>query len=65
MGVQSLIGPETVNTLPPATLEAGGRFDAWHRIVDQNLDEAHWVLAEMMNTGLSLHLLATLQQEIS
>lgn len=51
--VEALIGPDTVDTLPPATVEA--ILDHGHaaRTIDQNLDEARRVLERLEASGIA------------
>jgi transaldolase/glucose-6-phosphate isomerase len=54
MYVEELIGPDTVNTVPPSTLEAfrdHGRVDA---TLENDVDEAREVLANLESMGISL-----------
>jgi transaldolase len=52
--VDSLIGPDTVNTLPPATLEAFMDHGTVARTVDQNVDEAHTTIEALRANGIDL-----------
>jgi transaldolase len=52
--VEELVGPDTVNTLPPATLEAFRDHGEVRRSVDADLDEAERVLAALEAHGISL-----------
>ncbi len=52
--VEQLIGPDTVNTMPPATLEAFRDHGETARTVDAAMDEAVRVLAELESVGISL-----------
>lgn len=52
--VEELIGPDTVNTMPPATLEAFRDHGETHRTVDVNADEAAKVLGELESAGVSI-----------
>ncbi|HWJ23754.1 MAG TPA: transaldolase [Gemmatimonadaceae bacterium] len=54
MYVEQLIGPDTVNTLPPATLEAFRDHGVVARTVDQDLDGARRTLAEVEAAGIPL-----------
>jgi transaldolase / glucose-6-phosphate isomerase len=65
MYVDHLIGPETVNTLPPETLSA---FKDHGKVTDssvrENLDEAAAVLARLQAVGIDLNVIAErLQQD--
>lgn len=52
--VEELIGPDTVNTMPLATLEAFRDHGETARTVDANVDAAVRHLAELENLGISL-----------
>ncbi len=52
--VDTLIGPDTVNTLPDATLEAFIDHGTLARTVDQDLDEAQAVIAAIAELGVDL-----------
>lgn len=54
MYVDELIGPDTVNTMPPATLEAFADHGTVDRTVDRNVDEAHRQLAAIEALGVKL-----------
>jgi len=55
MYVEQLIGPDTVNTLPPATIEAFRDHGETRRTVDTGLDDAIRQLAELESLGISLN----------
>ncbi|MCU0634694.1 MAG: transaldolase [Gemmatimonadaceae bacterium] len=52
--VEELIGPGTVNTLPPATLEAFRDHGETRRSVDEGVDRAERTLAALEAEGISL-----------
>jgi len=52
--VDSLIGPDTVNTIPPKTMDAFRDHGTVARTLDANIDEAKHVLAEAERLGLDL-----------
>jgi transaldolase len=52
--VESLIGPDTVNTLPPATLEAFIDHGTISRTVDQGVAEAHATLKALKEAGIDI-----------
>jgi transaldolase/glucose-6-phosphate isomerase len=52
--VESLIGPDTVNTLPPATYEAFRHHGKVRVSIEDNLDEAREVLRKFEAKGFSL-----------
>jgi transaldolase len=52
--VESLIGPETINTVPPATLAAFRDHGTVARTIDTDLDGARETLKELAAAGISL-----------
>jgi transaldolase/glucose-6-phosphate isomerase len=52
--VEELIGPNTVNTVPPATLDAFRDHGKPRDSLEENIDEAEHVLAELEKSGISL-----------
>ena len=54
MYVEELIGPHTVNTMPPQTIEAFRDHGIVARTVDAKLDEARTLLADLEAAGISL-----------
>src|ERR1700753_321691 len=52
--VAELIGPNTVNTMPPATLEAFRDHGQPRDSLEENVEEARHVLAELEKSGISL-----------
>ena len=52
--VEQLIGPDTVDTLPPATLEAFRDHGEAARTVDVGVDEAERTLADLEALGISM-----------
>ena len=54
MYVEELIGPDTVNTMPPATIEAFRDHGEVVRTVDTGLDEAERVIGELDRLGVSM-----------
>src|SRR5258706_13727411 len=52
--VEELIGPETVNTMPPATLEAFREHGKGRDRLEENIEDARRVLAELEKSGISL-----------
>ena len=54
MYVEDLIGPDTVNTMPPATIEAFRDHGVVKRTVDANLDAERAIVAELESLGISL-----------
>src|SRR6266496_1957966 len=52
--VEELIGPDTVNTMPPATLEAFRDHGKLRDSLEDNIEDASRVLAELEKSGISL-----------
>lgn len=52
--VESLIGPHTVNTLPPQTVSAVLDHAHAERTIDQHLDQAQQVIASLEDHGISM-----------
>ncbi len=52
--VEELIGPNTVNTVPPSTLDAFRDHGKPRDSLEENVDEARDVLAELEKSGISL-----------
>jgi transaldolase / glucose-6-phosphate isomerase len=52
--VEELIGPNTVNTMPPATLEAFRDHGKPRDSLEENIEDARHVLAELEKSGISL-----------
>ena len=52
--VEELIGKDTVNTMPPATLEAFRDHGKVRDSLDENIDDAKSVLAGLEQSGISL-----------
>jgi transaldolase len=50
--VEELIGPETINTMPAKTLEAFRDHGVVRRTVDDNVEEAHRIFAEIKKIGI-------------
>lgn len=62
--VDNLIGPDTVNTLPDATVAAFEDHGVVHRTIDEGVDEARQVLADLAGVGVDMEdVAATLEQE--
>ena len=62
--VDSLIGPDTVNTLPDATIEAFEHHGSVSRTIDQHVDEARDTLEALGGIGIDLEdVAATLEDE--
>ncbi|HMA00933.1 MAG: transaldolase [Gemmatimonas sp.] len=54
MYVEDLIGPDTVNTMPPATIAAFADHGLVQRTVDTHLDEERELIAKLEQCGVSL-----------
>ena len=52
--VEQLIGPDTVNTMPPATLEAFRDHGVTARTVDADIDGAERVISDLAAAGVPL-----------
>jgi transaldolase/glucose-6-phosphate isomerase len=52
--VEELIGPNTVNTVPPATLDAFRDHGTPRDSLEENIEDAKHVLAELEKSGISL-----------
>ena len=57
--VEELIGPDTVNTMPLATVEAFADHGVAKRTVDQDLEEARAVLQQLEEAGVDLDQVTT------
>jgi transaldolase len=55
MYVEQLIGPDTVNTMPPATIEAFRDHGDVARTVDRGYDEAESLIAALGAAGIDIH----------
>ena len=52
--IDELIGPETVNTIPPATLDAFRDHGKVRRTLEQGLDQADAVMGKLEQAGISM-----------
>lgn len=52
--VESLIGPETIDTVPPATLDAMRDHGTAENRLEQGIDEARDILSALARAGISL-----------
>lgn len=52
--VEELIGPNTINTVPPATLDAFRDHGTPRDSLEQNIDDARQVLEDLEKSGISL-----------
>jgi len=53
--VEELIGPNTVNTMPPATADAFKDHGVVERTVDRNVREAQRVMEQLAEIGIDFH----------
>ena len=56
--IDTLIGPDTVNTVPPATLTAILDHGVAARTIDVNVAQAHETLAQLMQLGINIRVVA-------
>lgn len=56
--VEELIGPNTINTVPPATLDAFRDHGTPRDSLEENIDDARRVLEELERSGISLEAIA-------
>lgn len=62
--IAELIGPDTVNTMPPATIDAFLDHGIVRRTIDERVDEAERMLASLASAGISLdEITAKLQKD--
>ena len=52
--VQELIGPDSVNTMPPKTIDAFRDHGVARRTIDEGIDEARRVLGSLAEAGISI-----------
>lgn len=52
MYVEELIGPDTVNTMPPGTIDAFLDHGRVERTLDRDLDEVHWTIEKLEAFGI-------------
>ncbi len=52
--VEELVGPDTVNTMPPALIEAFRAHGETRRTVDTDLDGARRVIADLASVGIEI-----------
>lgn len=57
--VEALIGPDTVNTMPPHTLAAYRRHGRPERRLDRDVEHARQVLSELESLGIDLRAVTT------
>ena len=56
--IDTLIGPDTVNPVPPATLTAILDHGVAARTIDLNVAQAYKTLAQLMQLGINIHVVA-------
>jgi len=62
--VEALIGSNTVNTVPPETLEAYRDHGDPQLLLETKLDKAAWVMSELAEIGIDIHsITAKLEKE--
>ena len=59
--MDELIGPDTVNTMPDATIEAARDHATAERTVDQDVEGAHALMAELREIGVDVEDIVTHQ----
>jgi transaldolase len=52
--VDELVGPDTINTVPPATLDAYRDHGKPQVRIDEDVDQAQWVLAQLPKLGIDM-----------
>src|SRR4029079_9009443 len=57
--VEELIGPDTINTVPPATLDAFRDHGRPREILEENIEAARHVLEDLEKSGISLDAITT------
>ena len=57
--VEELIGPNTINTVPPATLDAFRDHGTPRDSLEENIEDARHVLSELEKSGISLDVITT------
>jgi transaldolase len=59
--VDNLIGPDTVNTMPDATLQAARDHATATRTVDKDVDQAHALIDELREIGVPFDEIVSVQ----
>lgn len=57
--IEELIGPDTINTIPPATMDAFREHGRVARTIDADLDAAHKTMADLAKAGISMEEVTT------
>ena len=52
--IEELIGPDTVNTIPPATMDGFREHGHVARTIDAGPDEAHKIMSDLAKAGISM-----------
>jgi transaldolase/glucose-6-phosphate isomerase len=52
--IEELIGPDTVNTIPPATMDSFREHGRVARTIDSNLEAAHKTMTDLERAGISM-----------
>jgi len=52
--IEELIGPDTVNTIPPATMDGFREHGHVARTLDAGIDEAHKIMSDLAKAGISM-----------
>ncbi len=52
--VESLIGPDTINTAPVETIDAFRDHGDPKSCLEQDVEEAHWVMARLPELGINM-----------
>lgn len=64
MYIQDLIGPDTVNTMPPQTIVAFEDHGVVRRTIDEGVEDARRVLSDLADAGISIDAITdSLQQD--
>jgi transaldolase len=52
--IESIIGPDTINTVPPATIDAYRDHGDPKSRLEQDIEEANWILQRLPELGISI-----------
>ena len=52
--IESIIGPDTINTVPPATIDAYRDHGDPKSRLEQDIDKANWILQRLPELGISI-----------
>jgi len=53
--IEPLIGPDTVNTVPPETLDAYRDHGDPKSCIEQDIEDANWIMARLPELGISIN----------